>query len=117
MNNNVGAVSIVSVSKVEAAHPAFLAKVDKKKRLTPYNKTFPSSIRRQDIEDLFFVEGTVYISEVKELLKRRGFYHNKTLGYVVPKWKALEVDDITDFVCIEAIMKNRKLIKGRTKNG
>jgi CMP-N,N'-diacetyllegionaminic acid synthase len=39
------------------------------------------------------------------LRQRRSFYHERTLGYEMPKWKSFEVDDITDFTIIEALMK------------
>jgi CMP-N,N'-diacetyllegionaminic acid synthase len=33
------------------------------------------------------------------------------LPYVTPRHKSFEVDDLVDFICIEAILTNRHLIK------
>ena len=55
-------------------------------------------------KDLYFYDGTLYISEVDKYLEKE-FYHEKTLGYVTPKWKSLEIDDIYDFIMVEAIME------------
>lgn len=104
--------SIIGVSKLESAHPCFNVTVDKKSRITPwYTDDFSSAGRRQDLDNIYFFEGTLYISKMEALLKHKGFYHERTLAYKVPKWKSFEVDDITDFYCIESIMKNLQKIK------
>ena len=33
----------------------------------------------------------------------------KRHGYIVPKWKSLEIDDEDDFLMVEALMKSRIL--------
>ena len=63
-------------------------------------------IRRQDLEETFFLEGSIYISETQVLLEEKTFYHENTIGYEVPKWKSLEIDDEIDFILTEAIMKH-----------
>jgi len=60
------------------------------------------------LKDIFFFEGTIYISKILPLLRKKTFYHDKTLGYVVPRWKALEVDEICDLLCAEALMKAKQ---------
>lgn len=111
VNNTQGAVSIAGVSKVIAAHPAFDVMINDKGLLVPYERNFAKAGRRQDLSKLYFLEGSIYASQVNELFKRRTFFHKRTLGYIVPKWKSLEVDDFMDLVCIEAIMKNLRKIK------
>ena len=61
-------------------------------------------LRRQDIKDVYFFEGTIYVSKTDVLLDKKTFYHDNTIGYEVPKYKSLEIDDIEDFVMVEAIM-------------
>jgi len=98
------AESIVGVSLSEVSHPDFLINL-KNGFLNFTNENQKSSvIRRQDLEDLYFYDGTLYISEVDKYLEKE-FYHEKTLGYVTPKWKSLEIDDIYDFIMVEAIMQ------------
>jgi N-acylneuraminate cytidylyltransferase/CMP-N,N'-diacetyllegionaminic acid synthase len=98
------AESIVGVSLSEVSHPDFLVNL-KNGFLNFINENQKSSvIRRQDLEDFYFYDGTLYISEVDKYLEKE-FYHEKTLAYVTPKWKSLEIDDIDDFIMVEAIMK------------
>ena len=68
------------------------------------------ALRRQDVSPAYFLEGSIYISFVNTFIERRTFCHSETGGYVVPKWKSLEIDDIIDFVCVEAIMSAKDLI-------
>lgn len=104
------AKSIVSICHTEEAHPSFLFKISNERRLNPYLGIYPNGIRRQEIEPLYFLEGTIYASEVKTLRNRFSFYHEDTIGYEVPKWKSPEVDDEIDFLLIESIMKSRNIL-------
>ncbi|MCK5082649.1 MAG: acylneuraminate cytidylyltransferase family protein [Candidatus Omnitrophica bacterium] len=106
--------SIVGVSKVEAAHPTFDVFINKKGLIEPYLPNGFSRIgRRQDLDDLYFFEGTVYVSKIPALLEKKSFYHDKTIAYVVPRWKSVEVDEMADLICVEAIMKNKDKIKSQ----
>lgn len=98
--------AIVGISKVINTHPIFDVTIDQKGMIAPFmNKNF-SAPRRQEINDLYFFDGTLYISDVDSLLFHKTFYHDRTLGYITPKWKSFEIDDLVDFVCVEAIMRN-----------
>jgi CMP-N,N'-diacetyllegionaminic acid synthase len=110
-NKNI-ADSIISVSKIEATHPAFDVSITDMGIITPYLTAGLSGAgRRQDISDLYFFDGSLYISDIPAYLLKKTFYHDRTLAHVSPKWKSLEVDDFVDFVCVEAIMKNVGRIK------
>lgn len=96
--------SIVGVCKAEDVHPAFMVKIGTDNRLQPYEDKM-KSLRRQDLPDVFYFEGSIYVSKCNVYLDKKAFYHDKTLSYIVPKWKSFEVDDIIDFTIIEAMMK------------
>ena len=108
--NLTGAKSIVGISLSESQNPSFLISLDEQGMVKPLG-SFNNNLRRQDLENVYFLEGTIYASWIKTYLHERGFYHEKTAGYIVPKWKSFEVDDIVDWYCIDAIMKNIKEIK------
>ena len=112
INQNIGE-SIVGVSESGCAHPTYSLKV-RNGLLSPYVlKSFDElKINRQDIDESFFFDGTLYISYVETLLNYREFYHEKTLGYLAPKWKSFEIDDIDDFRIVECIIKNKDIFKG-----
>ena len=106
------AASIVGVTALVSTHPAFAVRLDASGRLQPYAAaSFGQMPRRQDTEPLFSLDGSLYISTVTALRRERGFCHAQTLPYVSPRWKSFEVDDLVDFICIEAILANRELIR------
>jgi len=102
--------ALVSVSKLDVHHPRFVYSIKNKDNLVPFLKKHSSSdIRRQDIEPLYFLEGSIYISKVKSLMKYKTFYHSKTKAYEVPKWKSLEIDDFVDLNMAELYIKKKKI--------
>lgn len=104
--------AIVGICRVGATHPEYDVRRDSKGLISPYAvENFKSLRRRQDIEDLYFLEGSLYISRVEAFRRFRTFYHERTLGYEVPRWKSLEVDDIFDFIMIEAVVQQREKIR------
>lgn len=100
--------ALVSVCQAEDQHPDFMFTISGDGKLIPYSKKKFEPIRRQDICSSYYLDGSVYISAVDVFFRERTFCHHDTGYFVVPKWKAFEIDDIWDFVCIEAIMKYRK---------
>ena len=102
------AQSLVSVSKAVALHPAYLYKKTKAEKIKPFKTYKKKYIRKQDIEPVYFMEGTIYISKVSTLLKKKTFCHKNTLMYEVPKWKSFEIDDSLDLILVRAIIQNKQ---------
>ena len=107
--DNEVAKSIVSVSKLESAHPEFNVVIDKKSGFIKKvdGTTEFKVLRRQDLPDIYFFDGTIYISEISTLKIKRTFYHKFTMVYIVPRWKSLEIDELSDIICAEALLKSK----------
>lgn len=104
--NQASADSIVGVSQVESNHPMFIAKIDDNGTLAPYaRKDFLTPVRRQELEELVFFEGSLYISEIKKLKETKSFVHERTLPYLVPRWKSIEIDEYSDFLIADIFYK------------
>lgn len=101
--------SLVTVSKVKSQHPSFLYKVYKKNKIKPYLDLKEKEIRRQDIKSLYFLDGTLYCSEVETFLKNKTFYHKNTSAIIVPDWKSIEIDNYYDFRIAEFLMTLKKI--------
>jgi CMP-N,N'-diacetyllegionaminic acid synthase len=110
VENRNKADSIVGVSKVEASHPVFDVSINDNGLIQPFIGESFKLFRRQDIEELFFFEGSVYVSDIQILLKEKSFYHNRTLPFVMPRWKSLEVDEMIDLLTAEVIINNISLV-------
>ena len=102
---NSTADSIVGICKTEDQNPAFLVHKSPNEYISGYEQKEMRVLRRQDIRNVYFFEGTIYISKTDILKEKETFYHSNTIGYVVPKYKSLEIDDMDDFIMVEAIMK------------
>lgn len=101
------AKSIVGISKVESQHPSFSVSLDIQNCFIQSKNNF-KVLRRQEIEELYFYEGSVYISEIETYKEKKNFYHKNALGYIIPKWKSLEIDDEVDFILTEALLLARQ---------
>lgn len=103
--------AIVGISRVEAAHPEYDVLMDAQGVIRPYAAPdFSSLRRRQEIAELYFLEGSLYASDVPVFLQRGSFYHARTLGYPVPRWQSLEVDEEMDLICIEALLARQEAL-------
>lgn len=109
LSANPAAKGVISVVKAEASHPDFCVELcqSTKQISSPGGKTF-SHKRRQDIVSLHYIVGTIYASDVGTFRARRTFVHQDSLGYEVPRWKAVEIDELSDFICAEALLKARQ---------
>lgn len=108
VSHAASADSIVGVTALESTHPAFAVRIGDTGLVQPYcASNFGQLPRRQDIEPLFSLDGSLYISTIDGLRRERSFCHTRTLPFVTPRWKSFEIDDLVDFICVEAILANR----------
>ncbi|MDQ8027729.1 MAG: acylneuraminate cytidylyltransferase family protein [Brevundimonas sp.] len=99
--------SIVGVALMETTHPAYAVRLGDDGAIDPLQPGgFAAMPRRQDLEPVFSLDGSLYISTVEALRREQGFCHDRTLGYRTARHKSYEVDDLVDFICIEAIAEN-----------
>ncbi len=110
--NNNDAWSAASVA--EAEDLSLFASL--KSGFLSWHRDPPNNIRRQQKKQkLYYLDGTITLSWVDKLIEHRGFYHDKTLGMVVPKWKSTDIDDLVDWYQAEGIIKNLQEIKNEEK--
>jgi CMP-N,N'-diacetyllegionaminic acid synthase len=103
--------SIVGVTALVSTHPAYAVRLSPQGVVRPFAAPdFGSLPRRQDVEPLYCLDGSLYISSVDALRRTRSFCHDRTLPYVTPRYKSFEVDDLVDFICIEALLAQRALL-------
>ena len=110
------AEAIVGVTLMETTHPAFTVRVQNDGLIKPFmSESFDDLPRRQDLETLYCLDGSLYISCkpscTKAMREKRSFCHDKTLPFIGVRYKSHEVDDLVDFVCIEAIANQLDVIK------
>ena len=62
--------------------------------------------RRQDLPDVYSLNGAIYIARVDWLLRQRSFVSADTVGYVMPKERSMDIDTPEDYQKLNEIMKN-----------
>jgi CMP-N,N'-diacetyllegionaminic acid synthase len=67
--------------------------------------------RRQDLTKVYIPNGAIYISTPKNLLKYKGFYSKKTLPYIMPVSRSIDIDTREEFKIAEICLKNLNLDK------
>lgn len=106
LRSNQNCTALVGISEVEAQHPAFLCSLNSTQQIRPINGS-NENLRRQDIEGRFyFYEGSIYISNKKELITNRNFYRNDTMGFIVDKIGSIEVDDHEDLLLVRSLVQH-----------
>ena len=103
--NSSKANSIVSVSNCSSQHPEYLFYKKKNNLLKRYlNKK--EYLRRQDLSNLYFIDGSLYLSKVKSLFLNNSFISKKTISFIMPKQKSFEIDDYTDLLIYKILILN-----------
>lgn len=89
-------------------HPELLKKTDGK-YLLPVSRSESNTARRQDLQEAFFPFGVAYAIKSSVLRESRTFYPERTGWLKIERDQEYEIDDLCDFVCVEAIMGMRGL--------
>ncbi len=78
------------------------------------SEDFLKTTNRQELPKTYKLDGSmVYVVKTPVFLKLRTFLPPRTLGYVVPRWRAIDLDEPEDFVTGEIICKNKTKIKNK----
>ena len=72
------------------------------------NSTPNSIFRRQDAPEVFDITTVVYTAKPCFVLKKNRLFDGKVTSVLIPKVRAVDIDDIYDFMLAEAIIKERK---------
>lgn len=106
VDNEDRADSLVSLGKVHMEHPLIVKKIVAE-RFESFIDDAEKITQRQELNDSYFPYGVIYLIKTEVLRKEKTFYTKRNIHFLIERWQNYEVDDIYDFVAIEAIMKKR----------
>jgi CMP-N-acetylneuraminic acid synthetase len=98
--------SIVSLGEVRE-HPSIMKRL-RGELIEPYCEGLALTTRRQDNPPAFFPYGVAYIVKVDALLRERKFYTERCCYYLLKRYQGYEIDDLHDFLCVEAVMRHER---------
>jgi CMP-N-acetylneuraminic acid synthetase len=97
--------SIVTLGQVHE-HPSIVKKLNGR-TVEPFFENLAMSNRRQDQELAFFPYGVAYAAKTDVLIAQNTFYTARCMGFPIKRYQNYEIDDIQDFLCVEAVMKHQ----------
>jgi CMP-N-acetylneuraminic acid synthetase len=95
--------SVVSVCEIE--HPPYWSFKIKGEYLEPLFGNEYLKMRRQDLHKTYMPNGAIYISTPQILYKYRSFYCEKTIPYIMPAERSIDIDTEIDFMLAELLMR------------
>ena len=97
--------AVVTVGRVQLEQPAVMKRMDAQGRLSPW---VPEQAASGEAPVAWFPYGVAYAVKTEALERWRTFYPPRVLGYTIERWQNYEVDDLFDFLCVEAVMQHFK---------
>jgi N-acylneuraminate cytidylyltransferase/CMP-N,N'-diacetyllegionaminic acid synthase len=98
--------AVVSVTRVEE-HPYWMKRVDDEGRMADFIEQDQPIDRRQDLPELFNLNGAIYLARYELLLEQETFYTNNTFSLITPVERSLDVDTPWDLYLADLILKDR----------
>lgn len=100
---------VISVGQVHTEHPMIIKKTANTGYLCPYLEATNKIYQRQQEDEALFPYGVGYLVKIDRFRHDKTIYMDCMLPFFIQRWQNYEIDDIYDFVCVEAIMKWRTL--------
>ena len=104
--SNSRADSVISLVDVSES-PYWMRTVAKDGFIRHFMRHDYKDLRRQDLPPVYIVNGAIYISKTDVLLKNGSFSSNRTIGYLMPRSRSIDIDDMIDFRIAEMLLAER----------
>ena len=103
LQKQYNASSLVSVCEAKE-NPALFYEINNDNYLSKSFEKYKGS-NRQEYKRNYIINGALYLSSVENLKNNKSFITNKTIPYVMPRERSIDIDDITDIRWGEFIQK------------
>lgn len=103
LRREAGRESAVSLSP-SSKHPAWMYSLNEKRQL---DKLLPdaSASCRQDLAQVYVLNGALYLATRGFLLREKAFLSSETIGYVMPLERSVDIDTPLDWQWAEFLMQ------------
>ena len=102
LQNKLDAESCISISKAPK-HPSWMYMLEGNKKINPILRE-EKATRRQDLSEVYVINGALYIGNA-EFYKEKKFINSETIGYVMPKDRSIDIDDMDDWRFAELMLR------------
>jgi len=101
--------AVISIGEVRE-HPSIMKRL-RGEEIEPYCPELTQTTRRQDNGPAYFPYGVAYIIKATTLLEEKTFYARRSTYHIVNRYQGYEIDDLHDFLCVEAVMKHERKLQ------
>jgi CMP-N,N'-diacetyllegionaminic acid synthase len=98
--------AVVSVTPVKE-HPYWMKQRDAEGRIVDFIKLDRPIERRQDLTELYVVNGAIYLARYEVLTEQKTFETSNTFGLVMPLERSVDIDAPWDLYLADLILKDR----------
>jgi CMP-N-acetylneuraminic acid synthetase len=104
LDSDPSADSVVSVVKVGDHHPARMKQIRDGVLIDPPFAESVEGQRRQDLSELYLRNGAIYLTRTQVLKQQGSLKGRKSLAYVMPEERSVNVDGQVDLILAEALI-------------
>ncbi len=101
---STGAPACVSVCE-SAASPWWMFRLDDGGRMHSFLPKEQRTVRRQDLPELYALNGAIYVARTAWLRETRSFLSDDTVAYVMPTERSVDIDTLFDFQLAECLLR------------
>lgn len=99
------APACVSVTE-PAHHPQWMYTLDDSKTLQPIAEQ--RGVRRQDLPEVYALNGAVYVARTAWLTETRNFLSEDPQGYVMPLSRSIDIDTEQDMAIADCLLQQKE---------
>ena len=96
------------ISMCECEHPIEWSTKFEDNKMCLYEFGKGLSKRRQENKQSYRLNGAVYVLKMNYFLENKNMYGKNSFAYIMPKERSIDIDDIYDFMCAEALLNSFK---------
>ena len=108
LKSDPDADSVISVVKVGDSHPARMKQIIDDVLIDPPFGEKIEGQRRQDLPELYLRDGAIYLTRTKIIYGQGSFKGRRSLAYIMPEERSVNVDGYIDLLLAEAILQHSK---------
>jgi len=104
--SNIGADICIAITPASRSPYFNMVKESSNNLIELVNQSANSISRRQDAPEVFDITTVVYVADVDFIMKNNNLFDGIVTSIKVPKYRAVDIDDIYDFNFAESILNN-----------
>ena len=85
-----------------------MKQIDGAGRMTSFIKLDQPIDRRQDLPEVYVLNGAIYLARYEVLVEQKTFYTDNTFSLVMPVERSLDIDTPWDLYLADLILKDRR---------